>query len=212
MVAVALAGLGAAGCKTAQMAIGESMGYAKREQLVDRVQEAQKSQEQAKEQFVDALEQFKALTGARGSSQLESVYDKIKREHDRSKARAKDVTDRIATVEFVSDALFKEWRAELGQYQNPELRAASERQLAQTQARYGELLGVMKRAEAKMDPVLRTLGDQVLFLKHNLNAQTIAALQGTVQTLESDVATLIRDMEASIGEADAFIQTLRTGS
>ena len=69
----------------------------------------------------------------------------------------------------------------------------------------------MRRAEAKMDPVLTAFRDQVLFLKHNLNARAISSLQGTVAQIEGDVGALITDMEASIAEADAFISSLGPG-
>jgi hypothetical protein len=49
----------------------------------------------------------------------------------------------------------------------------------------------------------------VLFLKHNLNAAAISSLQTTAGGIESDVQQLVRDMEASIAEADAFIKQLK---
>jgi hypothetical protein len=114
-------------------------------------------------------------------------------------------------VERVADALFKEWKAEIGQYSSAQLKAASEKQLTDTQARYGQLLGVMKQAAGKMDPVLAAFKDQVLFLKHNLNARAIASLQGTATQIQSDVGSLIRDMEASISEANSFISQMQAG-
>ena len=44
----------------------------------------------------------------------------------------------------------------------------------------------MKRAEQSMQPVLRTLRDNVLYLKHNLNAQAIGALRGEFGVLKTD--------------------------
>ena len=67
----------------------------------------------------------------------------------------------------------------------------------------------MKRAESKIQPVLSVFNDQVLYLKHNLNAQAIAALQGELVSLEENVDRLVREMEASIREADQFISKLQ---
>jgi hypothetical protein len=64
----------------------------------------------------------------------------------------------------------------------------------------------MKRAEAKVDPVLSAFRDQVLFLKHNLNAQAIASLHKELASVEVDVTSLINEMEVSIAEADRFIK------
>ncbi len=59
-----------------------------------------------------------------------------------------------------------------------------------------------------MDPVLATMKDHVLFLKHNLNARALGSLEGTADTLQRDVNRLIKDMEAAISEADKFIATV----
>jgi len=64
----------------------------------------------------------------------------------------------------------------------------------------------MKRAATTMTPVLAAFRDQVLFLKHHLNAQAITAVQRELVTVETDIAALIRAMEASIAEADAFLK------
>jgi hypothetical protein len=60
-----------------------------------------------------------------------------------------------------------------------------------------------------MDPVLKRFNDQVLYLKHNLNAQAIASLQTTAAGIDTDVSALIKDMEASIAEADDFIKQMK---
>ena len=79
------------------------------------------------------------------------------------------------------------------------------------EARDAQLIGAMKRAERKIDPVLAAFRDQVLYLKHNLNAQAIASLQSELASIETDVAKLIKEMEASIKEADAFISSMEKG-
>lgn len=207
--------LGPAGCSSTSIALREKvLGEAKREQLVNRVEDARDSQNEAKQQFQSALDEFIAVTNAGADTRvadLEARYKKLNSEYERSESRAEAVRDRISSVERVADALFKEWKAELSQYSSAQLRSASEQQLAETQARYGQLLSVMKQAAAKMDPVLAAFKDQVLFLKHNLNARAIASLQGTATQIQTDVSGLIRDMEASINEANSFISQMQAG-
>jgi hypothetical protein len=108
----------------------------------------------------------------------------------------------------VSEALFEEWEEELEQYSNESYRRTSEKQLRRTQKQYKKLIGAMKRAEKKIAPVLTAFRDQVLFLKHNLNAQAIASLQEELVSVEQNVASLIKEMEASIAEADVFIKSM----
>ena len=69
---------------------------------------------------------------------------------------------------------------------------------------------VMGRAADRMEPVLATFRDQVLFLKHNLNARALASLTTTNRELEADISRLVADMEASIREAEDFIRTMHS--
>jgi Protein of unknown function (DUF2959) len=194
-------------CQTAYYAAMEKLGYPKRDLLVSRVQQARDSQQAAKEQFQSALERFRTVINFRGG-ELEATYTELSAELERSEARAQTVQQRIAAVEEVAEALFKEWEGELAQYTNESLRRASARQLAQTRQRYTPLLRTMKRAEATMTPVLTTFRDQVLFLKHHLNARAIAAVRQEGVAVEAEITALIRALEAAIAEADAFRKTL----
>jgi hypothetical protein len=185
----------------------ESAGHHKRDILVSRVENARDGLEEAKVQFQNALEKFSALTEFDGGP-LEEVYRQLKVEFDYSKSRALAVSDRIDAVQEVAEALFAEWEDELEQYSNRSLRNASRLKLKQTQQMYGQLLSAMRRAESKIGPVLGVFQDQVLFLKHNLNAQAIAHLEGELGSLTVGVSGLITAMERSIDRANSFMHTM----
>ncbi len=195
------------GCSSAYYGTMEKLGYHKRDIMVSRVESARDAQEEAKEQFKSALEKFSSVLKVDGG-ELEEKYTQLKAAYDKSAARAEAVQERIEDVEDVSEALFEEWQTELDQYTSDSLRRSSARKLRQTKQQYAQLIGAMKRAEKKMEPVLRAFNDQVLFLKHNLNARAIASLQTELVSVEAEVNSLIRDMEASIKEADTFINAM----
>ncbi|ABA57901.1 DUF2959 domain-containing protein [Nitrosococcus oceani] len=197
------------GCQAAYYKTMEEFGYHKRDILADRVEEVRDTQIEAKEQFQSALEQFSSVVNYDGGD-LEDLYEELNGEYQASQKKAEAVHDRIASVENVAGALFQEWEEELDQYDNPSLRRSSQQQLTQTRTRYDKLIRAMKRAEAKIEPVLTTFHDQVLFLKHNLNARAIASLQGELSTIETDVNRLVQEMEAAIDEANEFIKTLES--
>ncbi|MDA0348194.1 MAG: DUF2959 domain-containing protein [Verrucomicrobia bacterium] len=196
------------GCQTVYYDTMERMGIHKREILVDRVTEAQESQEVAKEQFADALEAFRATVTVEGSK-LQETYDRLQKEYDLSVRRANDVRGRIAAVKNVAEALFDEWETELADFSSDKYRESSQAQLTQTRKEYEKLLTAMNKAEEKMNPILVVFNDQVLFLKHNLNARAIASIQSEVTAMEEEVADLIQDMNAAIAEAEAFVKQLK---
>ena len=63
----------------------------------------------------------------------------------------------------------------------------------------------MRRAEESMGPVLTLFNDQVLILRHNLNARAIGSLQAELDAVEQATTALIREMEEAIAEAGRFI-------
>jgi len=197
-----------AGCSGVYYDAMEKVGIPKRKILVDRVQAARGAQQEAKQQFASAMEQFLAVTRV-PATEMQVTYGRLNDEFKRSEARAQEVHDRMDAIDNVAKALFEEWSGELAQYTNPTLRTQSERQLATTRQRYADLMRVMEQAAARMKPVLNAFRDQVLFLKHNLNAQAISALSGTTRELQQDISRLIADMEKSIKEADSFIASMQ---
>jgi hypothetical protein len=186
-------------------------GYAKRERLVDNVKEARQEQVEAKEQFVSTLEEFKSVVNFEGGD-LEKVFNKLDKEYQQADKQAAVVRDKITGVKRVSAALFTEWKGEIAEIKDdPTLQRQSNDLLEQTRGNYDQLIQRMDAAAASMDPVLAKFKNRVLILKHSLNARAIASLRGTEVELGNDIDELVRQMEASIAEADAFISQIESG-
>jgi hypothetical protein len=195
------------GCDAAYYGAMEKVGVHKRDILRDRVEAAMDAQEEAKQEFRSALEQFESVVGVQ-SGELKAAYARLQGAYDDAEARANGVSDRIAAVEDVSGDLFAEWEKEIGLISNPKLKAGSRRQLQASRTAYRGFIAAMRRAESRMQPVLTAFRDQVLYLKHNLNAQAIASLKGELVAIEGDVGRLILDMEESIRQSQAFLDQL----
>lgn len=195
------------GCQSAYYSAMEQVGYHKRDIMVDRVEDAKESQQDAQEEFTSALEALSSLTNFNGG-ELEDMYNKINDKYQDSEKAAQNVSDRISAIEDVSDALFAEWQDELDLYTSASLRRSSEQKLRETKSSYQTMLSAMKRAEKKMDPVLNTLRDNTLYLKHNLNASAVGSLQGEFMSLEKDIAFAIKQMNEAIAESDKFLAQL----
>lgn len=185
----------------------EKMGVHKRDILVDRVELARDSQAEAQEEFKSALQEFESVINLK-ESDLMVAYDRVNSAYEKSDRAAGEVTDRIKKVEGVAEALFDEWNQELELYKNPELRRSSQAQLSQTRSRYRSMLAVMHKAEKSMAPVLDTFRDNVLFLKHNLNAQAIGSLRYEFKELEQRINRLIEEMNMAIESSNNFINEL----
>jgi hypothetical protein len=71
------------------------------------------------------------------------------------------------------------------------------------------MLDSMRKAEKSMTPVLDSFQDNVLFLKHNLNAQAIGSLRAEFSNLEQGIDSLIKRMNDAIYRSNKFIDELQ---
>jgi hypothetical protein len=197
------------GCTSLYYSGMKKLGKEKREILVGRIEDGKEAQQDAAKQFKTALEAFQAATGFEGGD-LEKVHNKLNSEYEHVESRVKNVHDKIESIDKVANDLFVEWNGEIAQMSNRQLRTDSERLLRDAQARHRVLMRQMKSSEAKMEPVVRVFRDQVLYLKHNLNARAISSLKKSVVEIDDDVAALIKDIELSAKEADKAIANLKS--
>ncbi len=200
--------LALSGCQSAYYSAMEKVGIHKREILVDRVEEARDAQTDTQEEFQTAYERLVLLTNFDGG-EIEKVYNQLNDDFESSESSAARVSKKIDDVEDVAQDLFDEWQNELEQYSNPKLKAASAKKLKQTERQFSQLLRSMRRAESKMAPILSTLKDNVLYLKHNLNAAAVTAIQGEFDSLKTEISSLIQDMSKAVEESNSFIETLK---
>ena len=206
--ALAASVLAVSGCASSYYAAMAQMGWEKRDILVSRVKEARAEQAEAQTTFASALDEFRALVDINGG-ELEKQYDRMNGSYERAKTQAQEARTRIKSVNDVATRLFGEWEKELLMYESADLRRRSGEQLARTRVDYEKLYAAMNRAAEKMDPVLSLYQDQVLFLKHNLNARAISSLDVERTQIEQRVAALIAEMNAAIKEADTFIDAMK---
>lgn len=195
------------GCATAYYNTLEKFGIEKRDILVSRIDDAQEAQGDAKEQFSSALERYRSVVKVDGGD-IEEIYDALNADFERSESRAEEVRERIDEVEDVAGDLFEEWREEIDLYSDPDLRRQSQALYKETQRDFDQLSRAMRRAEAKMEPVLTLFRDQVLFLRHNLNARAISSLEAELASIEQATQSLIVEMEKSIAEANEFVASM----
>lgn len=185
----------------------ESIGEHKRDIVVAHVEQACVGLQETRDEFEDALERFKSLVCVNETT-LDHKYNLLNRQYQFCCAKSVAISDRIRAIEQVSEALFAEWENELGEYTNRNLRAHSKQQLKTAKQNYARLIKSMQKAEAKIQPVLAAFKDQVLYLKHNLNAQAIAALRHEFIEIGVDISQLIQAMEQTIAEASQFVAAL----
>lgn len=185
----------------------EKVGVEKRDLFKKEITNVKADQEESSEEFKDALERLQELYGVNNGN-LERGYFKLNTSYKNAQKEAAEVNESIKKLDHVANDLFIEWAEEIKEIKTAGMRSQSQKQLKDTKARYQKLHQQLVSSEKKMTPVLDKLHDQVLFLKHNLNAKAIAGLKAEGARIESDIAALMKEVNSSIEEADKLIKEL----
>jgi chromosome segregation ATPase len=199
------------GCQTTYYKAMRTLGKEKRDILVSRIKDAKKDQQQTKEQLQTTMESFQQLTGFKGGS-LEKSYKRLNSDYEKAEGQAKKLHDRIDSIDKVSQDLFKEWQGEINEMDNRKLKTQSSAMLRDARIRQASYLKAMRKTEDQMTPVLRAFHDQVLFLKHNLNARAIGSLKNTSASIQDDVTVVLASIDGSMKEADTLIASLNSAT
>jgi hypothetical protein len=201
----ALGALG--GCTSAYYSVMQKLGKEKRDILVQRVKDSKKDQQDTKEKLQTTMESFQALTGFQGGS-LEKSYKKLNGDYQSAADQVGKLHHRIESIDQVSSDLFTEWQGEIDQMGNAKLKAKSSAMLKDAEVRQASYVKAMRTTELRIAPVMAAFRDQVLFLKHNLNARAIGSLKATSATMDSNVTALMKSIDGSMSEADTLIASL----
>lgn len=185
----------------------EAVGIEKRDLFKKEVANVKDDQEESGDSFKDALTKLKEIYAFDGGD-LEDKHDDLNESYLNAKEKADIVKNRISTLNTTATDLFAEWEGEIQEISSADLQRQSREKLAETKKKYKMLYKQLKASESKVTPVLTKLKDQVLFLKHNLNAKAIAGLKVESSKIQSEIKGLIDEMNESNKKAEEFIKTL----
>lgn len=173
--------------------------------MVGRVNDTRNALQNTREEFATALDQFREI-GDIPSDEVFRTYKQFNGKFERCMGRALSLSNHIRDLEYASEELFKEWDQELTDILDPGLAQRSSEMRETARQSYQEMMATIRASEAKTYEVLEAFEDRVLFLKHSSTAVAIANLNPTA--IQADMAQLIQEMNASIAEADAFLEVM----
>ena len=185
----------------------EMVGVEKRDLFKKEVSHVKEEQEETGEAFKDALTKLKEIYSFDGGD-LEKAHGQLNSSYEDAKEKSAGVSARITKLNTVAQDLFTEWEGEIEQMSSADLKAKSRSKLGETKHKYGQLHKQLKTSEAKIAPVLGKLKDQVLFMKHNLNAKAIGGLKTESTRIQSDIEVLMNEMKESNQKAERLMETL----
>ncbi len=190
-------------CQSTYYKAWEFLGKEKRDLLTSKIEDTKDSQKDSQKEVKDILEQVRNKYGLE-AKEIESFYDNLKSDYESFKAQANELKGNAKDVRTIAKDLFQEWEQEAYTFKNSSYKRSSLKKLQETKREFNSLSRQMAQSEAQLDQVLNVLRDQVLFLKHNLNAKTLASFEGEFDRIEKEIETLIRRIDQSLSATENF--------
>ena len=182
-------------------------GAEKRELFVDSVEGVRNSLQDNIDVFKKATAGINVVINVK-KEKMEEQHEHLKNDYENCESEAGDIRSRIDTMEAISGDFFDQWMEEMELYNNESFRNASRTKYNKVRKRYTKLVQNLREVEVKLEPALNGFRDQVLFLKHNINAQSVASLEDELVTVEAEIDALIRELQGAIKESTAFISSM----
>lgn len=178
----------------------------KHDLLLERLEETVALQEETKQYLLDAYDVLSSVSD--DVSEVDAQMDALTATYQQSEDVAENLKKQMKAVDRLAKGLFIEWRRELRQYDNKNLRAKSAENLTKTKKQYQVLHAAMKKSYQSVAPLLSLLHDNQLYLKHN---RTVAAMQGFQEEVDaagSQMDNMIEDIELSIEQSESFAEVI----
>lgn len=198
---VALVLAGAGGCATQNQ--GKSLADV--DQFVTAIERVHTGSELAQEKLHGALLELHALVSLDFGDDVVGAYGAAATAVDASGKQLLAFDQEVKKMKSLADPVFKRWAADLDTFTSLELRLRSQNRLAQTRERYDAIVTTVEPAQVAFVAVQKQLADCVLFLKHDLNAASAAALRQDVARISTATQTLDAQLLACQSAAQEYV-------
>jgi uncharacterized protein YhaN len=170
--------------------------------LVERAEDTLKSIDEAEKQLKKVVERYGKLVNGKNVKTRRNEHGKVREELAKLESRAKDVRERSRAMENEASKFFKEWTKGLDGIKDPELKALSRQNMADSQQAYGQVVAAGRSAADQYDGFVTTLGNQLKYLEVDLSDKAIDGLKSSNQDLRGQA----KELQAGVGGLQAEIR------
>ncbi len=155
----------------------------------------------------DMLKQHDAIFDQQ-STNPRKPYEDLIRELQRNGKVAEGIRASVANLEKSAAAFFDQWSRSFEGYTDQALRERSGSRLEFTRGRYREIPMTSEAAQEQCVSFLSTLSDQILFLAHDFNAESIAELRESARLSKDRQLKVTQLFDEAIRAAEEYIKSV----
>ncbi len=177
----------ATGCSSTK----QSVGIDNVDSLVARVERVHLEAELAKEGLYNAILKLGPLFAPSFTGDPAVAFEAFAESTETCEKRANRMRSHVAPMRNAAAEVFEQWSASLDEFSSPRMKQRSADRLEATRTRFAEVQETSNAVLTALDEINNSLRDTVLFLGHDFNAQSVAAIE--------EDALELRDRARSLG-------------
>jgi len=194
--------LAGAGCMTQR----KGAALTEVQQLVGWIERVHTSAELAKERTHAAMNELQSIAALEFEGDPVAAYTSFAVAVDQSGKQVADLQKCLLSLKDAGEPVFKHWAEDLATFDGADLRARSEARLSETRKRYDAVLAAADAARTTYETFDRKLRDYCIYLGHDLNASSVAAIEGDVRAMVEMNVALEARLEACQEAARSYVE------
>ncbi len=201
---VALAAtLALSACRTAG---GPDRGPAKVEELVTWVERMHVETELTRQRTDEVVEALRDLVAPDSSVDPAQAYATYLEAIERVDEQTTRLRDTYEPMQKASGPVFAQWQKDLDQFHSDSLRNRSEERLAATKGRFEAIVAAAGPALQQADELLKSFRDHALFLGHDFNAASLAAIEQDLVAVTDLAGQVDRGLAESMAASQDYVE------
>lgn len=177
------------------------------DELLRRIERVQAESAVAKESAHSALNELCTLVSPGFKGDAAMAFAKFVAASDASEEQGETLRDSVEPMRDAADALFRRWTKDMEAFGNSRMRQRSQTRLDETRTSYQSIVGASQAAQIALDAFHDDLRDHATFLRHDLNANSVASLRGDVRQLREQIEGLDMRFDATVAAARAYVES-----
>ncbi|MBL8863659.1 MAG: DUF2959 family protein [Planctomycetes bacterium] len=199
---------------TVLLALGACAGTTQRsesvarvDELLTRIERMQAETAVAKESVHAAYVSLCTLVSPSFRGDAAGEFAKFVELSERSERQSEILRRAAKPMQQLADDVFLRWTKDMESFGNSRMRQRSQSRLDETRTRFQSIVGATQAAQIALDSFHGDLRDHENFLRHDLNATSVASIRPDVRALGEDLRALDVRFDATVAAARAYVES-----
>jgi len=171
------------------------------------IQHVQADSDAANEKVGQVAGRFGALVHFDFEHDALAAFKEFHASQEASLAALAKLKGDVATMKSASVPFFKKWQADLDRFESTELRLRSQQRMTETRRRFDAIVTSAEATQHTFEAFNSKMRDYSIFLSHDFNEESCAALRGDETRMKDETAALEQGFEKCSQSAREYVQT-----